>query len=158
MMAPVPAADTAEKQSRRSRDYVSPADEAWDAFQELFMRMRPRMLAVQAEYDLKPPPVALALKSIDDPVPMGKIAAHLCVDGSTSTWIVDRLEEKGLVVRQADPKDRRVRLVALTDEGRRIRDEIRAKLSEPPPGIAALPAAEQRKLRDLLRKALEHQP
>lgn len=140
------------------REYVTPADEAWDAFQELFMRQRPRMLEIQTEYDLKPPPVAMALKSIDEPVPMGKIGSLLCLDGSTVTWIIDRLEEKGLVERQADPKDRRVRLVALTDEGRRIRDEIRDKLSVPPPGIAALPAAEQRKLRDVLRKALEHQP
>ena len=146
---------TKSKPAPGARSYGSPADEAWDAFQELFMRMRPRMLEIQAEYDLKPPPVAMALKAIDEPVPMGRIASMLCVDGSTSTWIVDRLEEKGLVVRQADPSDRRVRLVALTDEGRRIRDEIREKLSVPPPGIAALPAADQRKLRDLLRKALD---
>ena len=40
-MAPVPAADTAEKQPRRRRDYVSPADEAWDAFQELRIHYAP---------------------------------------------------------------------------------------------------------------------
>jgi MarR family transcriptional regulator, organic hydroperoxide resistance regulator len=134
--------------------YVSPADEAWDAFQELFMQYRPRMLEIHAEYELKPPPVALALKAIDEPTPMGKVAEHLCCDGSTVTWIVDRLEERGLVERQADPRDRRVRLVALTDEGRRIRNEIRAKLSQAPPAIAALSEEDQIALRDILRRAV----
>ena len=151
-------AATDSTRTQQTREYVSPADEAWDAFQELFMRQRPRWMEVHEEYGLKPPPVGMALKHLEGPTPMGRIGDLLCVDGSTVTWIVDRLEEKGLVERQPDPKDRRVRLVALTDEGRRIRDEIRAKLSVPPPGIAALPAAEQRKLRDVLRKALEHQP
>jgi DNA-binding MarR family transcriptional regulator len=135
--------------------YVSPADEAWDAFQELFMQYRPRMLEILAEYDLKPPPVGLALKAIGEPTPMGKIADHLSCDGSTVTWIVDRLEERGLVERQNDPRDRRVRLVALTDEGREVRDAIRAKLSEAPPAIAALAEEDQIALRDILRRAVQ---
>jgi prepilin-type processing-associated H-X9-DG protein len=135
--------------------FVSPADEAWDAFQALFMQHKPKMLEIQEEYDLKPPPLAFALKLIDEPTPMGKIANMLFCDGSTMTWIVDRLEERGLVERQNDPRDRRVRLVALTEEGRRIREEVSAKMAVPPAAIAALPAAEQRRLRDILRKALE---
>lgn len=151
-MASAKTAGTAEKGR-----FVSPADEAWDAFQDLFMRQRPRMLEIQAEFDLRPPPVALALKFLDEPTPMGRIADVLSCDGSTVTWIVDRLEEKGLVERRSDPADRRIRLVALTDEGRRVRDEIRARFAVPPPGIAALPVAEQRALRDILRRALDHE-
>ena len=147
--------DTIQKRSKEPQQgFVSPADEAWHAFQELFLRHKPRMMEIQAEYDLKPPPVAFALKAIDEPTPMGRIADILCTDGSTVTWIVDRLEERGLVERQSDPRDRRVRLVALTEEGRRVRDEVSAKLAVPPAAIAALPAADQRKLRDILRKAL----
>jgi DNA-binding MarR family transcriptional regulator len=146
--------ETIAKNQAAHPGFVSPADEAWHAFQELFMLHKPRMLEIQAEYDLKPPPVAFALKVIDQPTPMGRIADTLCTDGSTVTWIVDRLEERGLVERQADPKDRRVRLVALTEEGRRVREEVSAKMAVPPAAIAALPAADQRKLRDILRKAL----
>ena len=94
--------------------FPNPAAEAWDAFQELFMQQRPRMLGVQQELGLKPPPVAMALKHLDEPTPMGRIADVLCCDGSTVTWIVDRLEERGLVERRSDPRDRRVRLVATT--------------------------------------------
>jgi DNA-binding MarR family transcriptional regulator len=150
----VATAETIAKKKQADPSFVSPADEAWHAFQELFMRHKPRMMEIQAEYDLKPPPVAFALRAIDQPTPMGRIAEVLCTDGSTVTWIVDRLEERGLVERQSDPRDRRVRLVALTEEGRRVRDEVSAKLAVPPPVIAALPAADQRKLRDILRRAL----
>jgi DNA-binding MarR family transcriptional regulator len=146
--------ESAVKETPTDPGFVSPADEAWHAFQELFMRHKPRMIEIQAEYDLKPPPVAFALKAIDQPTPMGRIADILCTDGSTVTWIVDRLTERGLVERQNDPSDRRVRLVALTDEGRRVREEVSAKMAVPPDAIAALPAADQRKLRDILRKAL----
>jgi DNA-binding MarR family transcriptional regulator len=134
---------------------VSPADEAWDAFLELFTQFRPRMLDIFAEYELKPPPVAMTLKAIDEPTPMGRIADNLCCDGSTVTWIVDRLEERGLVERQNHPGDRRVRLVALTDEGRRIRNEISAKLSQAPRAIAALAEEDQIALRDILRRAVD---
>ena len=130
------------------------AHEAWAAVYELFARYRPVMLAVQGEYGLRPPMV-FALKELDSPQPMGKIAKALQCDNSAVTWITDRLEERGLVERQADPSDRRVKLLALTDEGRRVRDEIDSRLAEPPPEIAALSAADQRALRDILRRALE---
>ncbi len=129
------------------------AHEAWGAVYELFSRYRPVMLAMQAEYGLKPPMV-FALKELDSPQPMGKIAKVLHCDNSAVTWITDRLEERGLVERQADPGDRRVKLLALTDEGRRVRDEIDARLAEPPREIAALSVADQRALRDILRRAL----
>jgi MarR family transcriptional regulator, organic hydroperoxide resistance regulator len=131
-----------------------PADEAWAAVYELFARYRPVMVAVQGEYGLRPPMV-FALKELDEPQPMGKVAKVLHCDNSAVTWITDRLEERGLVERQSDPKDRRVTLLALTDEGRRVRDEIDRRLAEPPPEIAALSTADQRALRDILRRALE---
>jgi MarR family transcriptional regulator, organic hydroperoxide resistance regulator len=157
----VAAPETAEDSTERPTQvaaFQSPAAEAWDAFQELFMQQRPRMLEIQHEFGLKPPPLAMTLKLIDEPTPMGRIADLLCCDGSTVTWIVDRLEERGLVERRGDPGDRRVRLVALTQEGRRIRDEIRARFAQPPAAIAQLPAGDQRALRDILRRALGHTP
>jgi DNA-binding MarR family transcriptional regulator len=48
-----------------------------------------------------------------------------------------------------------VKLLALTDEGRRVREEIRRRLAVPPEPLTRLSRAEQRELRDLLRKALE---
>jgi len=58
------------------------------------------------------------------------------------------------VERRSDPRDRRVKLLALTPEGRRVREEIRARLAAPPEPLERLPEADQLALRDLLRKAL----
>jgi DNA-binding MarR family transcriptional regulator len=133
---------------------ADPATEAWELFMQIFGTARPRMLDVQAEYGLKPPQF-FALDALDEPVPMSHIADLLRCDRSAVTWITDRLEERGYVERRADERDRRVKLLALTDEGRRVREEIRRRLAVPPEALARLSRTEQRELRDLLRKALE---
>ena len=133
---------------------VEPAGEAWQLCMELFATDRPRMLDIQAEYGLKPPQF-FALQALDDPAPMSTIANMLRCDRSAVTWITDRLEERGYVERQSDERDRRVKLLVLTDEGRRVREEIRARLATPPDALSNLSKAEQRQLRDLLRKTLD---
>jgi DNA-binding MarR family transcriptional regulator len=133
---------------------ADPATEAWQLFMQIFGSVRPRMLDVQAEYGLKPPQF-FALDALDEPVPMSHIADMLRCDRSAVTWITDRLEERGYVERRADERDRRVKLLALTDEGRRVRQEIRRRLAVPPEALTRLSHAEQRELRDLLRKSLE---
>src|SRR4051795_109226 len=132
---------------------VDPGTEAWQLFMRLFGTARPRMLDVQAEYGLKPPQF-FALDALDQPVPMSHIADMLRCDRSAVTWITDRLEERGYVERRSDERERRVKLLALTDEGWRVREEIRARLAVPPDELTGLPAEDQRALRDLLRRAL----
>ena len=134
-----------------TRARVDPAVEVWQLLTDLVMVDRPRMLDVQAEYGLKPPQYF----ALDEPVPMSNIASILRCDRSAVTWITDRLEERGYVERRSDPSDRRVKLLALTDEGRRVREEIRARLAVPPEPLTRLSRGDQRALRDLLRKALE---
>ena len=112
------------------------------------------MLDIQAEYGLKPPQF-FALQALDEPVPMSSVANVLRCDRSAVTWITDRLEERGYVERRSDERDRRVKLLALTEEGKRVREEIRRRLAVPPDALAQLSRVEQRELRDLLRKALE---
>jgi DNA-binding MarR family transcriptional regulator len=140
-------------QTTPSRQRVDPATEAWDLVMRLFGEDRPRMLDIQAEYGLKPPQF-FALNALDEPVPMSSIANVLRCDRSAVTWITDRLEERGYVERRSDERDRRVKLLALTEEGARVRDEIRSRLSTPPAALKRLTRTEQRELRDLLRKAL----
>jgi DNA-binding MarR family transcriptional regulator len=137
----------------RAEAGVTQAGEAWELLMELFGQSRPRMLDIQAEYGLKPPQF-FALQALDEPLPMSEIANMLRCDRSAVTWITDRLEERGYVERRSDERDRRVKLLVLTDEGRRVREEIRARLATPPPALDRLTQAEQRTLRDLLRKTL----
>ncbi len=51
---------------------------------------------------------------------MSLIAQELGVSLSTATGIVDRLVEKGIVVRQEDPNDRRIVLCKLTEKGKNM--------------------------------------
>jgi DNA-binding MarR family transcriptional regulator len=131
---------------------AEPAAEAWELCMQLFGAQRPRMLDIQAEYGLKPPQF-FALQALDEPVPMSSVANFLRCDRSAVTWITDRLEERGYVERRADERDRRVKLLALTEEGKRVREEIRRRLAVPPDALSQLSRVEQRELRDLLRKA-----
>jgi MarR family transcriptional regulator, organic hydroperoxide resistance regulator len=138
-----------------SRGHQNLAQEAWSLLQQVAFSERPRWMAVIREYDLVPPHW-IALQTLDEPTPMGELAKRLACDNSNVTWITDRLEERGLVERQPAPGDRRVRLLVLTDAGRRLRDEIAVRLAEPPEAIAALSHDDVRALRDVLRRAAEH--
>jgi len=58
------------------------------------------------------------------PLRMAELAAQLEVVPRSATTMVDALEAAGLVVRRADPGDRRSVLVSLTDDGRRLLDRL----------------------------------
>jgi DNA-binding MarR family transcriptional regulator len=143
-------------ETKTSRTGAQPtlSRESWALLQRIFFSERPRMMAVYREFDLVPPHV-IALQSLDEPKPMGELAKILVCDTSNVTWITDRLEERGLVERRAAQHDRRVKLLFLTPKGRRLRKELQARLSEPPAALEALPADDQRALRDLLGRAAE---
>jgi DNA-binding MarR family transcriptional regulator len=128
--------------------------ESWSLLQEIVFSQRPRWISVIKEYDLIPPHW-IALQALDEPKPMGELAKALSCDNSNVTWITDRLEERDLVTRTPAPHDRRVRLLVLTKKGLALREEIRGRLAEPPAPIAGLSRADQRTLRDVLRRAVE---
>jgi DNA-binding MarR family transcriptional regulator len=87
-------------------------------------------------------------------VPMRDLADHWGCDASYVTSMADALEERGLAERRPHPSDRRIKMIALTDEGIETRDRAFDLLYEPPPAFGALTGAEQRELRDLLRKVI----
>jgi len=64
-------------------------------------------------------PQATLLTLLSEPMSMRQFAELMGCDASNVTGIVDRLEAKALVVRTADPKDRRVKRLARTNEGDR---------------------------------------
>ncbi len=55
-----------------------------------------------------------------EPPPMGPVASVLAMDRTTLTAALKPLERRGLVRVEADPRDRRGRLLRLTPEGRRL--------------------------------------
>ncbi|AZM74406.1 MarR family transcriptional regulator [Streptomyces sp. KPB2] len=122
---------------------------------ELFMRTGDRIEAVLAEHGLTPA-TAQALWAIDPdqaPPSMKTLAGRLYCNAPNLSFVMNQLTDRGLVERTADPADRRSRVVALTDDGRRVREAvIEATLALTP--FAQLGDEELRKLVDLLGKAL----
>lgn len=54
------------------------------------------------------------------PQKMSEIARQICVTMSGATAVVDKMVKTGLVVRQFDPGDRRVVLIAISEHGRTV--------------------------------------
>ncbi len=130
------------------------ASETWTLMLDFFFsKGRPRMLELWREFDLMPPQ-QMVLGLLEEPMPMGELAQHMHCDSSNITGIVDRLSERGLVERRAADGDRRIKLGALTEDGRKLRHELARRRSEPPSEIAALSDAELRKLREIFAKAM----
>ncbi|MEV0483466.1 MarR family transcriptional regulator [Streptomyces sp. NPDC050508] len=96
----------------------------------------------------------LSLLSLE-PLPMRKLAQKLKCEPSNVTGIVDRLETRGLVERRPDPADRRVKLAAATEEGRRVARSLRESLRFAREPLAGLSDEERLALRGLLRRMLE---
>jgi MarR family transcriptional regulator, organic hydroperoxide resistance regulator len=135
----------------------TPRLDAWQLLQRLMMDyQRPRFLGLCSEFDITPPQLfTLRRLEPEQQISMSELARWLACDASNVTGIVDRLETRGLLERRSSPGDRRVKMLALTDDGVALRDELRRRMDEPPPQLAALSASDQRALRDILRRALD---
>jgi DNA-binding MarR family transcriptional regulator len=57
----------------------------------------------------------------------GQIAESAFCNPASTTVMLDHLEERGVIERRRSSEDRRVCLVSLTDQGRRIVEERRAR-------------------------------
>ncbi len=114
----------------------------------------PDARARETDYDLFYR-VAVVLHRRREPVTMGDLATALAVPLSTATRMVDWLVEAGYAERLADPLDRRVVLVGLTESGRTLYATISVFLVE---RVAALTRGltpdERATLVTLLRKVL----
>lgn len=78
--------------------------------------------------------LTLLRRLVDEgPTTMGGVAQHLACDPSLATVAVDRLEGRGLVVRTADPADRRVRQVQIAPGGARLVAEVWAEMADRTP-------------------------
>ena len=119
----------------------------------LMETMKTDLFAAAEAEDLAPPQ-AFLLRLLDEPAPMRDLAETMGYDASNITALADKLEGRGLVERQQDPADRRVRRLALTTEGRAVRDRLQRRLHSEATVLARLDEAERAELRELLRRAV----
>jgi len=140
----------------RTRRANSPSCEAWRLLFDLLMAQRSRVPAIAAEFGLSPMQChVLRLLEPGEAAPMGRLASGLGCDASNITGIVDRLEARGLISRRLAERDRRVRVLALTDSGVELRAKLVERMAEPPQWVERLPADEQQALCRILRRALD---
>jgi len=100
--------------------------------------------------------VRVLTRSDPDGIRMGELADRLGVVPRSATGVVDDLESAGLVRRSPDPISRRSVLVSLTDEGRRLQEDLRsARRAAGEELLAALSTDQRKTLADLLA-ALAH--
>jgi DNA-binding MarR family transcriptional regulator len=86
------------------------------------------------------------------PMTAKEIAAAATMDAPATTVAVNDLQERGLVVREADPTNRRSKLISLTEAGRMLVESIDG-LDDPAPRIVTdLSNAELRTLQRILGK------
>jgi DNA-binding MarR family transcriptional regulator len=85
---------------------------------------------------------------------LGELSGRMMVSNGNVTGLVERLTDQGLIDRRASPKDRRVQIVRLTTEGRRLfRAMARANADWIAEVFADLTPAEVDALMRLLAKA-----
>ncbi|NKX54666.1 MarR family winged helix-turn-helix transcriptional regulator [Arthrobacter mobilis] len=82
-----------------------------------------------------------------------ELADFLSLDPSQIVSLVDQLEKRGAVTREADPRDRRSKVITATAAGRRLYQEASAVVRESEArSLRALDEAERETLRGLLRR------
>ena len=77
----------------------------------------------------------LIVLSLRGPQHVGQLAAALGVSEPSASQIVDRLAQRALIRRDADPSDRRRIMVSITAEGEKIIDSVRTSRSEAAEGF-----------------------
>jgi MarR family transcriptional regulator, organic hydroperoxide resistance regulator len=96
---------------------------------------------------------ATALREMTGPMTMGELAERLSCEPSNATFILDRLEKRGLIERRPHPTDRRAKQLVLTSDGTALRERLLELLTQDSP-LAGLTPAQQRSLQNLLERAI----
>lgn len=95
------------------------------------------------------------VRELAQPQSQRELARRLHYDPSNINALADSLEARGLIERRSDVSDRRLRLLALTPEGERLRSTLENRLAQPPTFLDRLTPAEQKQLLALLAKIFD---
>jgi DNA-binding MarR family transcriptional regulator len=96
---------------------------------------------------------ATALRELTGPMTMSELAERMSCEPSNATYVIDKLENQGLLERRPHPTDRRAKHLVLTSEGAALREKLLDLLGQESP-LAGLTEQEQGVLHDLLYRAV----
>src|SRR2546428_1508958 len=125
--------------STRSATKAELAAEVWSQIFDFLVATHEQRDRILQRFGLTPGD-SKALMHLDSEMAqsMGSLAAAWSCDASNATWMVDRLEQRGLVERRAVAGDRRVEGVVLTLGGIALEAALNEALHEPPPELLQL--------------------
>ncbi|MBW7456390.1 MarR family winged helix-turn-helix transcriptional regulator [Paenibacillus sepulcri] len=87
------------------------------------------------------------------PHPIQKIGEKFAIPSGSVTYVVDKLEKKGLIRREPSPCDRRVIIAKLTDAGQSLFDDIFPRHTDSIANVfSVLTDEEKHQLTELLKK------
>jgi DNA-binding MarR family transcriptional regulator len=132
------------------------ADEVWRAMASLVHDNRDGWKRAVVEASGLPFSRIRILKRLSrQPMTVKQVARAATIDAPAATVAVNDLEDRGLVVRETDPTNRRCKVVSLTDAGREMVRTI-DKVDDPAPmALASLDDTQLKELKaiiDLLGK------
>jgi DNA-binding MarR family transcriptional regulator len=136
--------------------FTSYTTSLWIRFLRFSLLSNKRLQDDLARLDLTPPQLyVLATLAYTGGLPFNEIGAKMMVTVSNLTGIVDRLEEKGLVLRERDTQDRRVVHVMLTNKGTKLYStSIPTFEKSVSRFFSSLDKPQQKELASLLRKLM----
>ncbi len=135
------------------------AREVWQQLVGYFFAHGRTQMKVAHELGLTPGHMKTMFElDADEGRSMGEIATAMVCDASNATWLVDRLEERGLVERRPHPRDRRIKSVVLTPEGVKLKQLLIDRFSEPPDDLVDLDRDDLAALRSALTHLPPHPP
>jgi DNA-binding MarR family transcriptional regulator len=124
-------------------------------FMEFLMMQKRAFVELGMQYGLTSMQ-AITLLLLDTPRPMHYITTTFNCDASNVTGIVDGLQHKGLAGRYESTSDRRIRMVELKPEGRKLRDTLLKKVAtDSNPIFSKLNTEELKTFFDLIRKTVQ---
>jgi DNA-binding MarR family transcriptional regulator len=125
-----------------------------EAFRGVSRQLRRASRDVVAPWDVTPGHArALSVLLHHGVMRLNELSDHLRIAPRSTTEVVDALEDRGLIERRPDPGDRRATLVALTDEGLRAGEAMRAAQDvEGERFFSILSTADRARLGAILRK------
>ncbi len=131
------------------------ATSAWQSMRRLVLELHDRRGAVSDAIGMSYLRAKALRRLLDGPLPMRELGAALMTDAPYTTVMVDDLEQRGLLLRQLNPADRRSKLVRITPAGRVVARKAERIQSAPPAALAALTGAQLATLERTLRRLVE---
>jgi DNA-binding MarR family transcriptional regulator len=133
-----------------------PANDAWEALLTAHASLMREFNAddVWEDFSMKEYDVLYTLSKCPCPIRLSELNRHVLLSQPALSRMVDRLADRGLVSRAADPRDGRGVGLALTEEGTAVQRRIGRRHARRVAGamLAGLTPAELRQLEELCGK------